>query len=681
MDSAEFFAAYNEKVRQINQSLSSGLQALSAFSDEGTLESDIPICDFLKSVTIPVVEQKETLVELVGIENIISAKMRDDDCKLEDNFLDTWNANFNLYLPAKNTTEAIKFALQVYYGLYLDENFIEQYANSLSVAQINLLCFPHRNVTSGEAISILNVEDEEWFDIGILHKYSLKPRDTHLVIELMRDNLLNMDLMEKYSYSEDILNGYMYLTLKQKFDEESYDKAIASGNVSSFLIVAKSGSSTLLELAGHQDFEQIVEVLGDDPLPEHVEVLNKFKDVPYLLDVARAIVGGFHNETFINNYLVEKTPLHDYIATDYGQGLFDSEMLQKLNCNYYLCKAYTVLQSRHLKCDSYFAILSDEKVFMDFYVVVTQLTKALLFNELDKSEYIKYLVGMCLCPELITDVQDADNKPFNHFLISRFLTRLDVDPTGLPQDVGEMIMVQPSGDVKEMFIFSVQDLLLQERAVMNAVYTLPSFRVLPVEDGIAFTLMDAEFIVPELQLLKASSGFTTFAETQYNVSSGDFSDEIFVTGYNILSSLNVFDVPQHLTSLVTDKEFMLNYDLVISWINEAYPEHNFWVSKFSKLYVQLFAKVYCCAGKGLQQLQFLSYVFKVLLKDRFALKLSDKTVLNDLPEDIVIKVSRTPGFTVCSFSDILDRLEDLVQFLLESETVRLCVGTTIELIR
>lgn len=189
-----------------------------------------------------------------------------------------------------------------------------------------------KRLVGSEEVQVLQECSEE--ELDFIRKYSLSPKATMYVLGLYRR--LGIDALEVLKPYLNNVNGlelYAELSQQEKFDEKTYQTAMATNSTEAYRKALQENDEVCLALIKSGIYDKTKDALCDG----NKEQLTQYTDYYYLETIVGLLDSGFTNTEIIDAYLKEKNEIGDYLAKSN-----DMNMLKLLNKGY----------------DVYYAILS-----------------------------------------------------------------------------------------------------------------------------------------------------------------------------------------------------------------------------------------------------------------------------------------------------------------------------------
>lgn len=288
--------------------------------------------------------------ELHGLESCFFRFMKKQDYKVIDNTLnpvvDTWNANFDEKVTDEES--AYRKWLELSYNLLIDD---VPMLNDCDEEFLSIISLPYRDISPEEVLKFKEVYKQPWCDRGLL-QYAYTS-DICLMLCSYLEQGYDKDMIVEYSGSVCKLESFLALKLNGVFDKETFDSVSANtDNLKAYTQICLSpDSSKYLFLNEHPDFARIVTLLNKYEIAGKAvpdDLLFKYTENKYLLQILQANYDGRFNSNFITMYLEDDSTLADRIANDLRDNVLDWSLVSQLGGNYFVPRIIASLEELYL---------------------------------------------------------------------------------------------------------------------------------------------------------------------------------------------------------------------------------------------------------------------------------------------------------------------------------------------
>ena len=383
------------------------LTKLNAFGDIESQNSDAvsvadvheekpPVCFSMELVNYDFQDSlQESEQELYGLESCFFRFMKKQDYKVIDNTLDpvvdTWNANFEE--KATDETDAYKKWLELSYNLLIDDVSMLSDCDEEFLSTISL---PYRDISPEEILKFKEIYKQPWCDKELL-KYAYSS-DICLMLCSYLEQGYDRNMVIKYSDSAGKLESFLKLSLNNVFDKETFDGISDNiDNLRAYTQVCLSpNSSRYLFLNEHPDFAKIMTLLNKyevarKEVPE--EILAKYKENKYLLQILQANYDGRFNSNFISMYLEDDSAMADCIANDLQNGVLDWSLVEQLDGNYFVPRVIASLDELHLDTTAMRKIGTENTEIQQLFgSYARSIVTAWINGEITDNDYLLYCI-------------------------------------------------------------------------------------------------------------------------------------------------------------------------------------------------------------------------------------------------------------------------------------------------
>lgn len=646
-------------------------------------ENTNPTCKLLKSVTVEV--YKEPTGNALNLRESFFQELYEDDYDVQyGDVVGTFKDAF--HLDVADEYEALQQYVHIYYGIQLDKSVVRENEDWLNRNNLSSARFPYRNTDVGEIRSISKSMEEPWFDLELLQRYSLESRDTNMLIELMCQNKLDKTLLEEYSFDAEILNAFLCLVYRDRFNKALFDRILNGDkkNVTAFVNSISNEQLQKLEfIYTHKDYYRIYAELEDSCITDDVlQLLQDYKKSPYLYYVLAADKKGQTNRDFIQLYLLEESPLHTFMAEDYGKGSLNKKYLDNFKGNYYLTKAISDLQFFDIGTDLIKPLIenSDNLKVLDKYL--KSIINAQVTGSIDQKDYRRYLLllGLPQNDELIKLIMDNDKLyTFNKFWFNTLFSKLGVQGVALSDDVGDIVLVHCDDTGKKDSYFSVQDLICRVNFVLEKINALGNYTIQTELNGIIFLAEGLSFDSVQSNewnlYSMANSSFENFLFNSEVTKSNKFQDIPDITRIiesNLVSELQKFEsIPENVQKTIFNLKKYMEYDKILSYTKIKHPRFMGIIqSKYFNVCAQILGMVLPLTHNGYMDLNFLNILLKLVLKERYSSRFSAKDYnFVNLSGAVIVETTGILGFASCSLEQIVNNLDVYIAGLLKMNSV------------
>lgn len=637
---------------------------------------------FIQSVTVKKTEASS--LQTATLKDTFFRDLYNDDYDIvQGNIIDTFYKAFGILYQSEYS--ALSKYLHIYYGIKLDTEELQDLDSILNSETLPFVRLPYRNVTKGEILLMCLNRSEDYFKKEIFEKYSLEARDTNLLLQLMQRRNLNEDFLKKFSYDADVLNAYLYLEFKDEFDLGEFTEVIKNpNNINTFLEVVSNGPEDFRKLCTIENFNEIYAYVERAQSPEMVELVHKYACSPYLFEIIKAFSLGIYSKEFIHNYLLVKTPLTDFAAAEYGQGLLPESLLMNFKGNYYLTKCIVDMQSLYLDINLIKELISDPEKLVSLSNYMVCLLDNYHLGNITYDDYKRYLLllGLQQNYKFIQTVLEKGTQlqSFNAFWFNRLLERYGASNVVMPVGIGDLIVIRSENSGSKDIILSVQDLMCRVHKVSEIIEEKlgADFNLSITANGIilykvGLDIEDMSQKSMQLYAFARSSinNYLTNADSCHVNKFVELPSVLTILESNFVQPLQQYDVlEQNTIDLAMNIKDYMNYDKLLSLIAIRYPEFLPLVnSVYVSVLLKILQRIVLLPQRGLIHFNFLHMFFRVAFKNKYIANFNvTDSVFSRIGDVLLVETIGVVGYACCPLREILLHFDDYIEKLAKNST-------------
>lgn len=570
-----------------------------------------------------------------SLENDIRSFLVNDKrlVEVETDLVTAWNQSFITNIALKE--DVIKEYILMRFGLdisSIDEvTYIEQFCDS----DFRRVGITFREISFTELKIILDVIHEPWFDHQVLAEYSLEPRDTNLLLAMMKDNSYDEEELKKFTHDLDIFNQYLCAKLSNS--------------------IAK-----LNEL--HTGLTITSETYPD------------FLDYFYYNQIEEAKNRNIFCLPFIKKYCKEDLEESSFIVEQYASGNLDLDLFLQVDNNYYIAQILTDMQKANLEITNTLNLSVKDSFNETIYPLFCRLVYSRYSGNLGESEYLHFLAIFALDFKivdilLITNIQESDiilsyNSFWHEYLLYVFLQK----KFELPANIGSTFVIMQ--EINRAYISNL-DALLCNYAIFEKL-EIDNINPYLLSDHSGVLLSGVEsFKAEQLKFLpQTKTSLETWAEYQlFNII------DIRRTNLCLLikraEELSYTFSDNFLKFARMNEETYHIFDRVFSYTLTHEYFIAFCSSPHSKLFFSFLSKCYGRGSSAKVIFLFIQQSFSWFFKDKFIV---DKSLYNTLSDDrAFVCVKHHNSSDILGYQAFLLSLSTFFGYSDLANRVKLCV--------
>lgn len=468
----------------------------------------------LHSVSIPIHEQSGKRANIVdSLDTEMAGFLRSHGFPLVDDvpIVQQWKKAFNS--DANSSSKCYAEYLSVRYGLFFSDDMAMKGAISLGMSFIRQLKFEGRICTNSDIRFLAEVWEEPWYDPEIISRYAIDTNFIPQLLEVMKSDLVDRILLDRYQPDEVALMCYLRLLLANKFDQGDFEKAIHADTVEEYTTARlQSDKDRFAPIRGRSDADYIISAINALEVSGYIvhdDVFTKYQNAYYLGTIIHADAIGFLNTQFADAYLVKPLGKSEFIAKIYEDEEVDLSLATD-KFDFFDAKIKTDLRDLGLSDLNF----DNSKFTKAFQSLICSRYGA----DLSTVDYKRFLAIASFADGQRVLQRLEDNfsliKSFNLFCLEGLFTDLCVEkPYGVTDVIGENILfIRKSEKKKKKYYLQLDDYLINRSAFLELVRDARFISVLPNNNGIAIS--NAVISIADLNKFRSvfSGSITTWAQ-------------------------------------------------------------------------------------------------------------------------------------------------------------------------